>query len=143
MERSPNWPGQFGFAGYRYNSQALIYNLVKRDNHPHLGRFLEPDPAGLIDGTNLYTYAHNSPGTLIDYWGSDSTSGFNWGNIGRAAGTIATGAVAVAGGAALLSNPIGWFALGGAMLLGSGAAGLGMGLVLLATSQTRYYLRGC
>ena len=91
----------------------------------------------MIDGTNLYTYAHNSPGTLIDYWGSDSTSGFNWGNIGRAAGTIATGAVAVAGGAALLSNPIGWFALGGAMLLGSGAAGLGMGLVLLATSQTR------
>jgi hypothetical protein len=33
---------------------------------PNLGRFLTPDPAGLVDGPNLYAYSGNDPVNFID-----------------------------------------------------------------------------
>ncbi len=36
---------------------------------PALSRFLQPDPAGYIDGMNLYAYCGNNPINWIDPWG--------------------------------------------------------------------------
>ena len=36
---------------------------------PALSRFLQPDPAGYIDGMNLYAYCGNNPLNWIDPWG--------------------------------------------------------------------------
>lgn len=43
---------------------------------PSLGRWLTPDPAGNIDGPNLYAYVHNNPLIYFDQYGlfSEQTS---------------------------------------------------------------------
>jgi hypothetical protein len=46
-----------------------LYFIGKRIYSTTLGRWLTPDPAGFIDGPNLYTYAHNRPLTLNDLMG--------------------------------------------------------------------------
>jgi RHS repeat-associated protein len=39
---------------------------------PWMGRWMSCDPAGLVDGTNLYKYASNSPASLHDPTGNES-----------------------------------------------------------------------
>jgi len=60
-----NWrfPGQFwdGESGLHYNYQ--------RTCHPGLGRYLEPDPLGEWDSSNVYLYVGSNPITVIDPWG--------------------------------------------------------------------------
>ncbi len=36
---------------------------------PTLGRFMQTDPAGYVDGPNLYSYVNNNSTSLIDPWG--------------------------------------------------------------------------
>lgn len=36
---------------------------------PEVGRWISPDPAGAIDGPNLYAYARNNPMKYVDYFG--------------------------------------------------------------------------
>jgi hypothetical protein len=36
---------------------------------PLVGRFITPDPMGMIDGPNLYLYCNNDPVNFIDPWG--------------------------------------------------------------------------
>jgi RHS repeat-associated protein len=43
----------------RYDARARVYD-------PRLGRFLQPDPAGLADSPNLYIYAHHDPIDFAD-----------------------------------------------------------------------------
>ena len=47
----------------------------KRYYSPALGRWVTPDPAGFIDGPNLYAYVHNRPLSLLDPYGLASTEG--------------------------------------------------------------------
>jgi uncharacterized protein RhaS with RHS repeats len=37
-----------------------------RDYDPTTGRYIEPDPLGLIDGPDVYGYARQSPGKYVD-----------------------------------------------------------------------------
>ncbi|MBI4846532.1 MAG: hypothetical protein HY810_08735 [Candidatus Omnitrophica bacterium] len=59
---------------YRYKTKeysadtGLIY-FGARYYNPLLGRFITPDPLGMVDGTNLYLYCQNDPVNLIDAWG--------------------------------------------------------------------------
>jgi RHS repeat-associated protein len=71
---------KFGFAGYLYNEHSKTYQLPARTYHPYLGRFLQRDPLGFIDGTNLYAYAHHAPGSLTDYWGL-MASDISWSEV--------------------------------------------------------------
>lgn len=40
-----------------------------RHYSPDLGRFLQPDPAGIAGGINLYAYSNNNPLRFFDPWG--------------------------------------------------------------------------
>lgn len=46
---------------------------------PHMGRFVSPDPMGMVDGPNVYRYALSSPVMFVDPWGlaaEDPWAGF-------------------------------------------------------------------
>ena len=47
---------------------GLIY-FGKRYYDPQIGRWTSQDPAGTIDGPNLYTYVHNNPLARLDHFG--------------------------------------------------------------------------
>ncbi|MCC5828033.1 MAG: RHS repeat-associated core domain-containing protein [Phycisphaeraceae bacterium] len=42
------------FTGYRYNPETGTYHARNREYHPLLGRFMQRDPLGYVDGGNLY-----------------------------------------------------------------------------------------
>lgn len=50
-----------GYSGYFRVADAPIYHTLNREYYPEIARFLEPDPAGLVDGPNIYAYAGNDP----------------------------------------------------------------------------------
>ncbi len=59
----------FAFAGRPLDVATGLYNLRARSYAPAVGRFLQRDPAGPTDGTNLYTYAGNHPLAFGDPFG--------------------------------------------------------------------------
>ena len=63
-------PGPSSYA-YRYTGQRLdpntgLYDFKARDYSPSGGRFLQPDPAGLDQGPNLYLYVGDDPVNVSD-----------------------------------------------------------------------------
>lgn len=44
----------------------MVYQLGARWYDPGVGRFISPDPAGFVDGPNLYAYVSNNPVNFID-----------------------------------------------------------------------------
>jgi RHS repeat-associated protein len=57
------------YAARRIDDNLRTYDYRARQYSPQWSRFLQRDPAGTIDGTNLYTYASNNPLTFIDMFG--------------------------------------------------------------------------
>ncbi len=59
---------------YKYKSKetseetGLVY-FGARYYNPLLGRFITPDPLGMVDGANVYMYCGNDPVNLMDEWG--------------------------------------------------------------------------
>jgi RHS repeat-associated protein len=47
----------FGYTGQVYDSEIGLYHYRARAYSPALGRFLQLDPAGFVDGMNRYQYA--------------------------------------------------------------------------------------
>jgi RHS repeat-associated protein len=60
------------------DDETGLYHFDARQYAPWLGRFVSPDPAGLVDGLNTYAYARNNPVTLHDPGGTDSTKRQNF-----------------------------------------------------------------
>ncbi len=54
------------FKGQYFDPRTGLYHMGARDYDPAIGRFLQPDPSGMSDGTNLYEYAGNDPVDLYD-----------------------------------------------------------------------------
>ena len=52
------------FSSKRSEEQLVFYGLRFYD--PTLGRWLSPDPAGFIDGANLYVFVQNNPINRLD-----------------------------------------------------------------------------
>lgn len=59
----------YGYTGRRYDAESALYHYRNRMYSPALGRFLTRDPAGYIDGLNLYQYVLGNPLAYIDPWG--------------------------------------------------------------------------
>jgi len=61
----PSSPGNFGnqffFTGLNFDFDANLQYSRNRTYSPSLGRFLQPDPAGLAVSINLYEYGNNNP----------------------------------------------------------------------------------
>ncbi|WP_333994300.1 RHS repeat-associated core domain-containing protein [Burkholderia cepacia] len=59
-------PQNLRFQGqYLDRETGLHYNLF-RYYDPDVGRYISPDPIGLVGGVNLYQYANNNPISWID-----------------------------------------------------------------------------
>jgi len=56
----------FLFAGYFYDSETGLYHVRHRMYSPILQRWLQRDPAGYVDGMNLYQYVRANPLTNTD-----------------------------------------------------------------------------
>ncbi len=65
---------QLSLQDYHYSSEMRdqvtgLYYYGARSYAPQFGRWLSPDPAGLVDGLNLYGFVRNNPMSYWDWWG--------------------------------------------------------------------------
>jgi len=60
----------FRFTGKRLDAALGTYDSIFRQYDPAVGRFLQRDPIGPSDGSNLYTYGSNSPLATTDPLGA-------------------------------------------------------------------------
>ena len=56
----------YGFTGQRWDAESALWDYRNRAYSPTLGRFLQRDPAGFVDGANLYAYCRNNPVLFTD-----------------------------------------------------------------------------
>jgi len=54
------------YTGRRWDAAIALYYYRARHYAPTLGRFLQPDPIGYGDSTNLYVYVSGTPTVFID-----------------------------------------------------------------------------
>lgn len=68
----------YGFTGRRHESETGLIFYRNRSYHPQIGRFLQPDPLGYVDGPNMYKFAMNSPLNYKDPFGLSAESGISF-----------------------------------------------------------------
>ncbi|MCU0241158.1 MAG: RHS repeat-associated core domain-containing protein [Vicinamibacteria bacterium] len=56
----------YAFTGREWDPEINLYYYRARYYDPKVGRFISEDPAGAVDGPNLYRYAHNNPSRFSD-----------------------------------------------------------------------------
>jgi len=54
------------YCGYYYDLETGLYHVGRRSYHPYLGRWMQRDPIGHIDGMSLYEYCRTRPGAGTD-----------------------------------------------------------------------------
>ena len=54
------------FPGQWFQSEAGLHQNWMRDYDPTLGRYIQADPVGLVDGASVYGYALQNPGRYTD-----------------------------------------------------------------------------
>jgi len=62
---------------------ALMAADVRAHHAPQLGRFLQRDPAGYVDGAHTYQYVRSQPVRAVDPNGLRTRSGYVWNAWGR------------------------------------------------------------
>jgi RHS repeat-associated protein len=69
-QSTPTIATRYGFTGREFDSSLGLYYYRARYYSPELGRFLQQDPLGFIDGTNPTSYVNNSPVIYTDPTGN-------------------------------------------------------------------------
>ena len=59
----------FLWTGQRYDGSVGLYHFLYRSYSPDLGRWLQRDPLGYVDGASLFEYVASDPTGWIDPWG--------------------------------------------------------------------------
>ena len=59
----------FLWTGQRYDAGVRLYHFLYRGYSPRLGRWLQRDPLGQVDGPNFYEYVRSRPSVLVDLVG--------------------------------------------------------------------------
>ena len=54
------------FPGQWFQAEGGLHQNWMRDYDPALGRYLQADPLGLVDGASVYGYALQNPGRWTD-----------------------------------------------------------------------------
>ncbi|HET6456060.1 MAG TPA: RHS repeat-associated core domain-containing protein [Armatimonadota bacterium] len=57
------------FQGQRWNNESKLYCFKLRELSPQLGRFMQRDPAGYVNGMNTYQFAGGRPVDSLDPYG--------------------------------------------------------------------------
>lgn len=65
---------RYRYTGKERDEETGLYYHGARYYAAWLGRWISSDPAGLIDGTNMYAYVHNSPIKNTDPNGTDTNT---------------------------------------------------------------------
>ncbi|OWY64946.1 hypothetical protein B7486_44570 [cyanobacterium TDX16] len=63
---------RYRFTGKERDEESGLYYHGARYYAPWIGRWVSCDPAGMVDGTNVYAYVRNNPCSLVDLKGTDS-----------------------------------------------------------------------
>lgn len=87
---------RYRYIGKERDDETSFYACGLRYYAPWLGRWTSPDPAGFVDGLNLYSYSRNNPIRLSDPGGMQATE-YNT--------VFSTRQTATAEERAVLSNP--------------------------------------
>lgn len=131
---------EYRYAGKERDDSTGLYYYGARYYAPWLGRWLSPDPAGPVDGLNLYTFVKNNPLKYFDPSGNISLAGtraaIGLAGIGLYAGIgTSVGAIAGAIAGAIMGAGVG-AAPGAAAGAAIGAAvGGGIGLLRFAVDN--------
>jgi RHS repeat-associated protein len=122
-----------GYAGYVFNAEISggLYTVRYRHYDPALGRWLERDPLGYVDGMNLYGYVANSPIITIDPYGQFGIIG---GIVGGVVGAVTGAGIALITGGDVVAGAVGGAVAGaiigsGAVIVAGAATGIG-GLIV-------------
>ncbi|MFW2026030.1 RHS repeat-associated core domain-containing protein [Acinetobacter baumannii] len=106
------------FPGQYFDATTGQFYNHRRFYSPELGRYMEPDPIGLVGGLNPYTYALSNPIMYVDMTGENPVM-----LIGAIVGGVIGGGVNILGQVASMhanqSNSFNWKALGVATLGGA------------------------
>ncbi len=62
----------FLWTAQRYDAAVGLYHFLFRTYSPTLGRWMQRDPAGYVDGVSLYEYVKSKPIGLVDPFGLDA-----------------------------------------------------------------------
>ena len=82
------------FPGQWFQAESGLHQNWMRDYDPALGRYLQADPLGLVDGASVYGYALQNPGRWTDPYGLEAGvviwGGAGWGSssFGRASAYV-------------------------------------------------------
>jgi RHS repeat-associated protein len=72
----------YGFTGRRWDQETELWYYRNRMYSPELGRFMQRDPEGYVDGMNLYAYVKNNPLRYLDPMGlrtvQENTDSFSY-----------------------------------------------------------------
>jgi RHS repeat-associated protein len=111
----------FRFPGQYYDQYTEINYNYHRYYEPNIGRYLSPDPVGIVGNNSLFIYVQNDPINFYDPHGL-----IKWNVVGEGA-IIAFGGGATIAGGALASFTVVW-SVGGAPAVLIGSAALAWGI---------------
>lgn len=72
VRRQTETPKRYRYTGMERDEESGLYYYGARYYAGWLGRWVSSDPAGLVDGQNLYRFVRNAPTRLVDRMGNDS-----------------------------------------------------------------------